>query len=195
MLIGPGIFPHIHHVGSTINLYSIVSNGLILGGQNLSRRQTVFFLPVDPRNEDHKDPEYIDFSAPRLARYLQNAWKRHQDAVFWVDIDLGISVEGLYPTPHIYESSLIHIVSHRTVAQVRLARVIPSMHMHLCVALWWLFSSPVSFSSPFRCSSSGPSRCLPPSSTRSSSPKTCATSAWGPWPVLTTRHPSQSEKD
>ena len=26
---------------------------------------------------------------------------------------------------------------------------------------------------------------------RSSSLKTCATSAWGPWPVLTTRHPSQ----
>ena len=56
------------------------------------------------------------------------------------------------------------------------------MHVHLCVVLW-LFSSPVSFSSSFRCSSSGPSRCLPPSSTRGSSPKTCATSAWGPWPL------------
>ena len=82
----------------------------------------------------------------------------------------------------------VHIVSHR--GSSRLARVIPSMHVHLCV-VWWLFSSPVSFSSPFRCSSSRLSRCLPPSSTRSSSPKTCATSAWGPWPVLTTRHPSQ----
>ena len=30
------------------------------------------------------------YSAPRLARYLQNAWKRHQDTVFLVDIDLGI---------------------------------------------------------------------------------------------------------
>ena len=35
------------------------------GGQNLSRRQSVFFLPVDPRKEDHKDPENIDFSVPR----------------------------------------------------------------------------------------------------------------------------------
>ena len=51
-------------------------------------------MPTDPRNEDHKDPEYIDFSAPRLARYMHRAWKRHQDAVFWVDIDLGIK-EGL----------------------------------------------------------------------------------------------------
>ena len=31
------------------------------------------------------------------------------------------------------------MVSHRTLAQVRLARVIPSMHVHLCVASW-LFS-------------------------------------------------------
>ena len=94
VLIGPGIFPYIYHVGSNFNLYSIISNGLIPGGQNLSRRQSVFFLPIDPRKEDHKDPEFFDYSAPRLARYLQNAWKRHQDTVFWVDIDLGIR-EGL----------------------------------------------------------------------------------------------------
>ena len=50
----------------------------------------------------------------------------------------------------------MHFMSHR--GSSRLARVIPSMHGHLCV-VWWLFSSPVSFSSPFRCSSSRPSRC------------------------------------
>ena len=38
--------------------------------------------------------ERIDFSVPRLARYMHSALKRHQDAVFWVDIDLGIK-EGL----------------------------------------------------------------------------------------------------
>ena len=54
----------------------------------------MFFLLVDPRDESHKDPEYIDFSVPCLARYLQNTWKKHQDAVFWVDIDLAIK-EGL----------------------------------------------------------------------------------------------------
>ena len=68
VLIGPGIFPYIYHVGSNFNLYSIISNGLILGGQNLSRRQSVFFLPVDPRKEDQKDPEHIDYSVPRHAR-------------------------------------------------------------------------------------------------------------------------------
>ena len=94
VLIGTGIFPYISHAGCTFNLHSIINNGLVPGGQNLSRRQTVFFLPGDPRDERHKHPEYIDFSVPRLARYLHSAWKRHQDAVFWVDIDLVIK-EGL----------------------------------------------------------------------------------------------------
>ena len=94
MLIGTGIYPYIYHVGCTFNLHSIINNRLVPGGQILSRRQTVFFLLVDPRDESHKDPEYIDFSVPRLARYLHSAWKRHQDAVFWVDIDLAIK-EGL----------------------------------------------------------------------------------------------------
>ena len=34
VLIGPGIFPYIYHVGSNFNLKSIISNGLILGGQD-----------------------------------------------------------------------------------------------------------------------------------------------------------------
>ena len=94
VVIGTGIFRYIYHVGCTYNLHSIINNGLLPGGQNLSRRQTVFFLLVDPRDESHRDPERIDFSLPRLARYVHSAWKRHQDAVFWVDIDLAIK-EGL----------------------------------------------------------------------------------------------------
>ena len=94
VVIGSGIFHHIYHVGCTFNLHSIINNGLVPGGQNLSKRQTVFFLLVDPRDESHRDPERIDFSVPRLARYMHSAWKRHQDAVFLVDIDLAIT-EGL----------------------------------------------------------------------------------------------------
>ena len=72
------------------NLHSIINNGLIPGSQNSSTRKTVFFLPIDPRNKDHKDPEKIDLNVPRRAQYLHNAWKKHQDAVYWVDIDLAI---------------------------------------------------------------------------------------------------------
>ena len=77
VLIETGIFPYIYHVGWTFNLHSFINNGLVLGGQNLSKRQTVFFLPVDPRDESHRDPEHIDFSVPRLARYVHSAWKKH----------------------------------------------------------------------------------------------------------------------
>ena len=90
VIIQRGLFHHIYHTGCAFNLHSIINNGLIPGGQDSSRRQTVFFLPIDPRDEDHEDPEHIDFSVPRRARYVHSAWKKHQDAVFWVDIDLAI---------------------------------------------------------------------------------------------------------
>ena len=57
VVIGTGILPYIYHVGCTFNLHSIISNGSVPGGQDLSRRQTVFFLPVDPRDESHRDSE------------------------------------------------------------------------------------------------------------------------------------------
>ena len=95
VLISPGVFPYIYHVGSNFNIPSILNNGLIPGGLELSGRQSVFFLPIDPRDENHQDPKNIDYSVPRRARYVQNAWKRHQDTVFWIDINQGIIKEGL----------------------------------------------------------------------------------------------------
>ena len=56
---------------------SIINSGLIPGGQSSSKRQTVFFfLPIDPTDKEHKDPEKIDLNVPRRAQYLHNAWKR-----------------------------------------------------------------------------------------------------------------------
>ena len=94
VIIHRRLFQHIYHIGCAFNLHSIINNGLIPGGQDLSRRQTVFFLPIDPKDKDHQDPEHIDFSVPRRARYVHSAWQRHQDAVFWVDVNLAIK-EGL----------------------------------------------------------------------------------------------------
>ena len=34
------------------------------------------------------DPDVIDLSVPRHAQYLHKAWRRHQDAGCWVDINL-----------------------------------------------------------------------------------------------------------
>ena len=72
VVIGSGIFHYIYHIGCAFNLHSIINNGLIPGGQDLSRRQTVFFLPTDPRDTDHRDPEHIDFSVPRRAQYVHS---------------------------------------------------------------------------------------------------------------------------
>ena len=82
VVIQSGFFQQINHIGCAFNLHSIINSGLIPGGQNSSKRQTVFFLPIDP--------EKIDLNVPRHAQYLHNAWKRHQDAVYWVDINVAI---------------------------------------------------------------------------------------------------------
>ena len=55
VVIESEIFHHIYHIGCAFNLHSVINNGLIPGGQDLSRRQIVFFLPIDPRDKNHKD--------------------------------------------------------------------------------------------------------------------------------------------
>ena len=93
VVIQRGFFHHIYHIGCAFNLHFIINSGLILGGQNSSKRQTVFFLPIDPRDKGRQDPVKIDLNKPRRAQYLHNAWKKHQDVVYWVDIDLVIRLD------------------------------------------------------------------------------------------------------
>ena len=50
----------------------------------------MFFLPVDPMDKSHKDLDVIDLNAPRHAQHMHKAWKRHQNAVYYVDINLAI---------------------------------------------------------------------------------------------------------
>ena len=81
VVIPDDFFKYIYHVGCAINLQSIINSGLIPGGQNLSKRQTVFFLLVDLMDKEHKDLETIDLGAPRLALYIHKTWKKHQNTV------------------------------------------------------------------------------------------------------------------
>ena len=90
VVIPSNFFQYIYHVGCAINLHSIINSGLIPGGQILSNRQTVFFLPVDPMDKNHKDLDTIDLNAPRHAQHMHEAWKKHQNPVFWVDINLAL---------------------------------------------------------------------------------------------------------
>ena len=80
---------YMYHIGCAVSLHFIANLGLIAGGQISSReRQTVFFTAVHPMNNDHRDPQELDLTKPRLASYKQK-WKRHQDTVYWVDIQLA----------------------------------------------------------------------------------------------------------
>ena len=90
VIIHSNFFQYIYHVGCAINLHSIISSGFIPGGQSLSIKQTVVFLLVDPMDKNHKDPDVTDLTVPRHAQYLHKAWKGHQDAVYWVDINLAL---------------------------------------------------------------------------------------------------------
>ena len=55
VLIPDGFFKYIYDIACAINLHSIINSGLIPGGQNLSKRQTVFFTYVDPLNKEHRE--------------------------------------------------------------------------------------------------------------------------------------------
>ena len=78
VFIQNNFFDYIYHIGCA--LHSMTNSGLIPGGQNLSKRQTVFFTSVNPLKKEHRDPDKIDLDAPRLAWY---------HTVFCVDIKLA----------------------------------------------------------------------------------------------------------
>ena len=119
MWIPDDFFKYIYHVGCAINLHSIINSGLIPGGQNLSNRQTVFFLPVDPMDKNHKDPDTIDLEAPRLAQYMHKTWKKHQNTVCWVDINFALK-KGL----KFYQTRSNAIILHETLPACCIPKVV-----------------------------------------------------------------------
>ena len=106
VIIQSGFFQQIYHIGCAFNLHS-------------SKRQTVFFSPIDPRDEGHQDPATIDFNEPRRAQYMHRAWKKHQDAVFWVDINLAIQ-KGLT----FYQTRSNAIILQETLPAYRIPKVV-----------------------------------------------------------------------
>ena len=89
VLIPNNFFEYIYHIGCAVSLQSITNSGFIAERTNSSReRQTVFFTAVNPMSKDHRDPQELDLTKPRLASYKLK-WKRHQDTVYWVDFQLS----------------------------------------------------------------------------------------------------------
>ena len=100
----------------------------------MSRKQTVFFLFVDPRDESHRDPEYIDFFVLRLARYMHSAWKRHQDAVtFYQTRSNAIILQGTLPAyciPKVERLKTGEVLYERQYLSPRPPRKISFKHDH-----------------------------------------------------------------
>ena len=110
---------HIYHFGCAFNLHSIINSGIRSGGQNSSKRQTVFFLLVDLMDKSQEDLNEIDLNVPRHAQYLHHAWKRHQDAVNLVDINLAIE-KGLT----FYQTRSNAIILHETLPAYCIPKVV-----------------------------------------------------------------------
>ena len=119
VIVPDGFFKYMYHVGCAINSHSIINSGLMPGGQNLSNRQTVFFLPEDPMDENHKDPDTIDLEGPRLAQYMHKAWKKHQNTVYWVEINFALK-KGL----KFYQTQSNAIILHETLPAYFLLKVV-----------------------------------------------------------------------
>ena len=59
--------------------------------------------------KNHKDPHTIDLNEPRHAQYMHKAWKKHQNTVYWVDINLALK-KGL----KFYQTRSNAIILHET---------------------------------------------------------------------------------
>ena len=119
VIIQSNFFQYIYHVGCAIKLHSITNSGLIPGGQHLRNRQTVFFLPVDPMDKKHKDPDTVDLNGPRHAQYIHKAYKKHQNTVSWVDINLALN-KGL----KFYQTRSNAIILHETLPACCIPKVV-----------------------------------------------------------------------
>ena len=72
-----------------------------------------------PRDTDHKDPKKIDLNVPLHAQYLHNAWKRHQDAVYWTDINLAIENRSTF-----YQTGSNAIILQKTLPACCIRKVV-----------------------------------------------------------------------
>ena len=91
VIIQRGFFQHIYHIGCAFNLHSIIKQWIDTWRSEFKQEtDSILFCLLIPETKGHQEPAKIDFTVPRRAQYLHSAWKKHQDAVFWVDINLAI---------------------------------------------------------------------------------------------------------
>ena len=76
---------YIYHLGSSWDLSSLCSAGLITGGRNAKNgRQTYFFTAVDPMDPTMITPR-VEEGQPRMLQYKLK-WRAAYDTVYWFDL-------------------------------------------------------------------------------------------------------------
>ena len=70
-------------------------------------------------DKKQKDLETIKLNAPRHAQYMHEAWKRHQNTVYWVDINLDLKKRLKF-----YQTRSNAIILHETLPAYRLPKVV-----------------------------------------------------------------------
>ena len=70
-------------------------------------------------DKKHKDPDTIDLEAPRLAQNMHKAWKKHQNTVYWVDINFALK-KGL----KFYQTRSNAIILHETLPAYCVTKVV-----------------------------------------------------------------------
>ena len=81
-------------------------------------RQYSFCL-VDPMDKSHKDPDVIDLSVPRHAQNMHKAWKKHQNTVYWFEINLALRKEWKS-----YQTRSNAIILHETLPSYCVPKVV-----------------------------------------------------------------------
>ena len=59
------------------------------GRTNFEQKTDGILHVCGSKSKEHRDPNKIDLEAPRLAWYHQKKWKKHQNTVYWVEIQLA----------------------------------------------------------------------------------------------------------
>ena len=67
----------------------------------------------------HEDPHTIDLGAPRHAQYMHKAWKKHQNTVYWVDINLALKKGFKF-----YQTRSNAIILHETLTAFCIPKVV-----------------------------------------------------------------------
>ena len=82
-------FKYNYHIGCVINLHSIMNSGLIPAGQKIEHKTDSILPACESCGQRTQRSWEIDLKAPRHAQYMQTAWKKNQNTVYSVDINLA----------------------------------------------------------------------------------------------------------